>query len=580
MSGSPNTRTSLRAVGALVSAALVSGLLAACTDEPPAVANVADEPVTGGTVTVVTESEGFESLDPQGMFIADLFNVSQLITRTLTTFTVPSDGTEPELVGDLATDVGTPNEDFTEWVFTLRDDVKWETGEEVTCADVRYGVLRSYDIRHGKKAQVDGGPPYIPAWLDIPDDYKGPRTDGDLTEDRGVVCDDDHTIRFTLKTPASNFPAAAAMPAFSPVPADADTWGDYGLDPVATGPYKLTEYEPATDGGQGHALFERNEHWDSETDPVREARPDAVKYLFGVAREYAAQQIVNDNPDYANAVMYQNVPANYVQQVVNDDELMAQTVTGPTSAIRYLAINTESVPDIECRKALVIGFNKRKFLDVLGGQIFGEYATTVLPPGDPGHADFDVFGLSDNPDGDLERAQQLLADAGDCPKKLSLDGTDTPTGKRLAESIQATYARLGITIELNLIAPDQFFGVVDDLDKQGDLTLAGWIADWPGGSGTLPAMYHGDSIINKANTNYARLDDADINELIDAANAAGNTDEAYELWGAVDKRIAEEAVTVPISHTKVLSLCGKNVRGAVLNLQHGAVDIASLGVAG
>ena len=49
------------------------------------------------------------------------------------------------LVPDLATDLGTPNEDFTEWTFTIRDDATWEDGKPITAEEVAWGISRSLD---------------------------------------------------------------------------------------------------------------------------------------------------------------------------------------------------------------------------------------------------------------------------------------------------------------------------------------------------------------------------------------------------------------------------------------------------
>ncbi len=62
----------------------------------------------------------------------------------------------------MATDLGTPNEDATSWAFTLRDGVSFEDGTPVTCADVKYGVSRTFatDI-------ITDGPSYAISYLDI-----------------------------------------------------------------------------------------------------------------------------------------------------------------------------------------------------------------------------------------------------------------------------------------------------------------------------------------------------------------------------------------------------------------------------
>ena len=79
------------------------------------------------------------------------------------------------LVPDLATDLGTPNEDFTEWKFTLRDGVKWETGAPVTADEVAFGIVRSMD---DKTFPNGPGASYSNPYFLGGEDYKGPYTAG------------------------------------------------------------------------------------------------------------------------------------------------------------------------------------------------------------------------------------------------------------------------------------------------------------------------------------------------------------------------------------------------------------------
>lgn len=567
-----------RRVGVVVAASMVITLMAACTDEPAKPQGISDPPGKGGTVRILTAEPGFSSLDPQRIYVTTEANASKLITRTLTTFKSAPGPEGGELVGDLATDTGRPNKDNTAWDFTLRDGIKWDTGQPVTCEDVRYGVLRNFDVRNDESAVITGGPPYPTQWLDVDKDYRGPKSDG-TGDVGGVTCTDEKTIHFELNAPVGNFPSAVAMTAFSPVPQDQDTWEDYGEAPQSTGPYKLTKLTSAKGDKEGSAVFERNKHWDSATDKVRKAAADKIIFEFGVDPKYATQQIIADNPEYANAVLFDNIPANYVQQVLNDDQLSSQTVAGLTTTTRYMSINSTTVTDLECRKALVYAFNKRKYLEVVGGEIFGDYATTMLSPDDPGHKDFDVFGMANNPDGDLEKAQELLDAAKDCPKELTVDVADSATAKQYAETVVTTYSRLGITVNVNEIPSADFFDDLTFPDKQHDLVLSAWAPDWPGGSGVLPALYDGDLVKPGLNSNFSLLDDPDINDLIDEATNETDVKTANRLWGELDEAIQRLAVTVPIAFVKVNSLCGKNIRGAFLNGQWSSVDVASLGVA-
>ena len=118
----------------------------------------------------------------------------------------PDGKTGRQLVGDLATDTGKPTDGGKTWAFTLRDGVKWEDGSDVTCADVKYGVSRTF-----AQTVITDGPTYAIAVLDIPKDkdgnsvYKGPyetskNDTGGLRQGRGVLVDG-KTITFHLAKP-------------------------------------------------------------------------------------------------------------------------------------------------------------------------------------------------------------------------------------------------------------------------------------------------------------------------------------------------------------------------------------------
>ena len=102
--------------------------------------------VEGGTITVFLPSDpGPDTLDPTGGWSVTGNSIQQELTnRSLTQYLIGDDGAIV-LVPDLATDLGTPNEDYTEWTFTIRDDATWETGDPVTAEEVAFGITRSLD---------------------------------------------------------------------------------------------------------------------------------------------------------------------------------------------------------------------------------------------------------------------------------------------------------------------------------------------------------------------------------------------------------------------------------------------------
>jgi peptide/nickel transport system substrate-binding protein len=162
------------------------------------------------------------------------------------------------LVPDLATDLGTPNDDFTEWKFTLRDGVKWETGAPVTADEVAFGIERSMD---GKTFPNGPGLYYSNPYFLGGDKYKGPYTSkGQHSE---AISVDGNKVIVKMAKPFPDFPYYASFPAMGPIPTDpaVNDPAKYAQHPLSTGPYKIQQYTI----GKSLTLV-RNDQWDPATE--------------------------------------------------------------------------------------------------------------------------------------------------------------------------------------------------------------------------------------------------------------------------------------------------------------------------
>ena len=82
--------------------------------------------------------------------------------RTLTAYQPEVNlAAQRKLRGDLATTPGVASDGGRTWTFTLREGIRWQDGSAITCADVRYGVARSFDPRVPSSG-------YALTYLDIP----------------------------------------------------------------------------------------------------------------------------------------------------------------------------------------------------------------------------------------------------------------------------------------------------------------------------------------------------------------------------------------------------------------------------
>jgi len=402
-------------LGFLVCALLATGCTIAAGPHPSQ-----RGPRSGGTLYVLVETDDFPHIDPQRTHYTPATNVVRLFTRTLTTYRPAAGRGGSELVPDLATDLGRPTQRNTVWQFTLKPKLKWEDGSEVTCEDVKYGVERSFSEK------IDGGASIYPrTYLKGAATYQGPYQDGDSGAGLpSVTCLDPRTVQFELVRPVGDFGYVTALSVFAPVPAARDTGEDYDRRPFSNGPYKVVSYAKATENRERELVLERNRHWSPRTDPARQQHPTRIVVRFGADADLTTHRMIENQGDHRYAVALDSrVSPRFVQQVINDPYLSARTVTGTTSAVRYLAINTESVPDVPAgdgarvRQAGVP--HRARWLPVRGlrldnpaahharvpgiRQVRHDFATGRRPGsrpnvdewgGMPGHADFGLYGES------------------------------------------------------------------------------------------------------------------------------------------------------------------------------------------
>jgi peptide/nickel transport system substrate-binding protein len=534
----------------LLTAGVLLLVAAGCGGQPRHRAAAPPRPHRGGTLYLQSDAAAFAHLDPQRMYTTNALNVGRLVFRTLTAFRADPAHPGGTLTPDLATDLGRPSDANRTWDFTLRTGAAWEDGRVVSCDQVRYGVERSYS------PELTGGPSY-------PRDYL-----------RSVSCLDDRTVRFTLNRPAGDFRYMVTLPVFSPVRPDRDTGTGYDERPFSDGPYRIASSTP------DRLTLVRNPYWDPATDPVRPAWPDRVVVEFGADPVRSTHDLIDGAGTDRYAVQLDfNVPPNYLQQVINDPALSRRAAAGHTGAIRYLAVNTRTVPDVRCRQALEYALDREAYRDVVGGATFGDYASTMLLPGMPAYRDFDVYHARTHPGGDVPAARRLVSAAGGCPDRLTLDYQDVPVYQQAAQTIIDSYQRIGIQVIGRPIPKSRYYTVIGAPADQDDLVLAAWVPDWPSGSAVLPALFDGELLAGNAdggNYNFSLLSDDRVDAMITSAQDDSDLSRQNTEWTAIDRATADRAATVPILAEKGLALHGPAVHGAYLQLQYGEPDVLSI----
>ncbi len=515
-------------------------------------------PKPGGTIYVLTQSEQWNQVDPQRNYTGeDLAFFGGTLMRALTAYKFSADAAEgTSLVPDMATDLGTATNGGKTWSFTLRDGVTWQDGSDVTCADIKYGVSRTFAT-----SVINQGPTYAVVYLDIPTEadgssaYKGPYAVGtpaavvgqDLY-DKAVTCDG-KTISFNLSKPIADFNYTVTL-GFGAVRESDDTGETYGtIAPflVSNGPYKIDSY---TTGNGGKMILVRNENWKASSDGYRKAYPDKWEVHFGIDPKVEDQRIMQSAGNDAFAVQYGQIQPENLAVIFDDPdhtkaEFGARAISGFDPYSRYYWIDNNKVPNVKIRQAMAVALDRAAIRKNIGGEFAGAYADGLVKPnigGDYKATEFwtSFFGQPVPDSGDPVLAKKLITDSGVAAPTLVFNFADTPTNQKTAAIVIDSLGKAGITVTPAPLEPGKYYSIVFNPETSGDFGTAGWGADWPNASTVLPPL-----LTQAGGWDLSQLDDPAVNAAVDAALTELDRTKQMGLWQAINKKSAEEVNTIP-----------------------------------
>ncbi len=500
--------------------------------EAKAPAEIPEGAAKGGTVNVLS-ALGEQTLDPtEAYFTSSTSLLSGMVTRSLTQY-IYRDG-DMVLVPDLATDLGTPNEDFTEWKFTMRDGIKWEDGKDVTMDDLVFGIERSFD--NFAEGTFPNGATYTKEYFLNGDKYQGPYSDPKGSCDCLSV--DGNTITIKMARPFPDMPYWGAFPAMGPIPVSEKT-GDptqYALHPMATGPYK---FDGKIDVGHDFNLV-RNENWSADTDPARTGLPDNFKFKVDYGDPAVLEQLlIEDSSVGKNGLTPDNVSAPNLKDARDTGRLV--TGSNPCTFFAYMDQRRETWSDLKVRQAFRLAWPYQDVWLARGSTpgVTRIGGTTILPPGTPGRKDYDPAGTEGiNPD--PAAAKKLLAEAGKEGQEVKfLYSTEDPLRVDEMKAISKGLKAGGFTPKPVAVATTQ--GLTDrtqDPKTDVDFRSLGWCSDWPSGASWFPPVFSADG-----SSNYSYLADEALDAEMDKIQEMP-IEEQPDAWGAMDEKIMTDIVPV------------------------------------
>jgi peptide/nickel transport system substrate-binding protein len=543
---------------AIAAGALTAGLaLAACTSSSsstPSGASTGKASFNAGITSVVnpsTKKGGTltygvaatpDSFDPGNTYYAWVLDINRLWATPLITYKSCPGGCGNTVVPGIATSLGQISDKGLLWTYHIKKGLKFEDGSPITAQDVKYAVERTYD-----RSVMNNGPTYFPTLLADPK-YPGPYKDpkGNLTS---ITTPDPYTIQFHLVAPFPDFDYVVAFSQTAPVPKAKDSGANYQLHPISSGPYMFSSYQV-----NKQAVLVPNPNWTQNEDT--EARQLASKIIIKLnmnAQDLDNRLIAGDVDIDAQGI---GVQAAARAKILSNSSLKNAADAVPGNREWFTYINTKVAPlnNLACRQAIEYAANKTDLQTAWGGPYAGgQIATTLLLPGMGGYSPFDLYNSVKQPTGDLTAAKAALTTCGH-PNGFTVGAayrSDRPAETSAAQALQASLARVGITLQLHPYPSGSYYGTfagVPNYVHQHNLGVlfGGWSPDWPDGFGMMDELVNGNTIVSTGNTNIGELNDSKINSLFQqVTNPALTLAQRNPIFAQIDRQAMSDAVILP-----------------------------------
>lgn len=418
-------------------------------------------------------------------------------------------------------------EDNKNFIVHINDDAAWSDGNPITAYDVEYSFLRLAS-------------PIVANATLVYNVFEGVGDDGFVEEGAtgvsGVQVIDDKTIQFTTKEPMSmiTFQSAYAcylhtMPKhviekFSEAELTTQDW--FNHPDVVSGPFMVTDYD--TDHYISYVANKNYWKGAPKIDKLNIKIVDSSQVYSGLQ---------SGEIDVTHHTMT-NIPQEDMESIEALGNV--NVVYGSPVTNQSVFIQTENIPDVRVRQALVYAIDRQKIVDeLLKGH--GEVVEGFLSSASPYYDDsITPYGY------DPEKAKELLAEAGwDGSQTLrffvnSGDGTFV----NAAQVMVAQWAAVGIKAEVQTVDLATLMSMAGSTDY--DLFAVQY---------TYPPIDPSVDIawLLSGAESWTGYSDPSIDEALGAVGTTEDTAGLKELYSTIDKKVQED---VPMFSAYIISAQG------------------------
>ena len=472
-------------------------------------------PERGGVLRIGMTLE-IINLDPHVATAFSSFRVMEHIYEGLLCFDEDM-GLKPSLAT-----AWTISPDGTEYIFKLREGVRFHDGSAMTAEDVKYSLER---ILNPETASPQAGRLGVIKEITILNPLE---------------------LKITLTKPFAPFLTILAMPpGIGIVPKNFEAKVDPITETLGTGPFRLVKL------GADFAKLERNvDYWG------KDAQGNSLPYLDGL--------LIKVIPD--PATLRAALKVGDVDLILGMDAIAAEILKGapgvevlvvPQLAYSLLGIQNARPPfdDIRVRQALSLAVDRQEIVDVVyagfatvGGPVPSSLiAWNPLPPEELLHYTRDI-----------ERAKQLLAEAGH-PDGISFNIMPLPGWPEtlaIALVIQEQLRPAGITVEIESVDFATFLSRWRAHDFDTFVSLNSGVVD--------PDIHLYRHLASTGGINVFNFYDPVTDKLLRAGRIVTDLPTRRDIYSALQRRIAEQVPFLFLAYADLFAARRIEVEGFVL----------------
>ena len=399
----------------------------------------------------------------------------------------------------------------TELVFHLRKGVKFHNGEELKASDVKF----SFD-----RIQAN------------------PKTKNMLAQVASIDVVDDYTVSLKLTAPYAPILLNLTEAACSILNEKAVTEAgeEVNKTPVGTGPMKFEDWKV----NDALKLVRFDEHW--------AGTPVTTSITMRVIPEASSRTIALENGEVD---MVGTLPAVDIARVKENQNLILDERDG--SAIIQLGINTQKEPlnNKDVRKAMHYAINKQNMIDVIAeGHAIPATSpfSTVNPNFNPDIKDMYTY--------DVEKAKTLLTQAGYPEGFATSVYVNTDERNRAAQLIQADLAKIGITVEIEMME----LATLMEYCNAGkhDMFILGWGVP-VNSDRTMSSNFH--SSMAGASGNRSFYSNPTLDGIIEQARGEMDAAKRDALYKQAQEIVMDDLPWIPLWQPNSVGAYNKNLQG-------------------